>query len=252
VENVKVGDTVLHELGWRDLALVEARKARVLDPAAVPNLSYYLGALGMPGLTAYVGLLDMADFRPDDTVFVSGAAGAVGSMVGQIAKLRGARRVIGSAGSAEKVAYLRDKLGFDAAFNYRDALVRTQLAQAAPEGIDVYFDNVGGDHLTAAIGALRLGGRVALCGAIDQYNATGPVAGPSNLSLAVGKRLTLRGFIVTDHYSRMPAFVDEASTWLREGRLVCDETIVDGLENAPVAFIGMLRGQNIGKMVVRL
>jgi NADPH-dependent curcumin reductase CurA len=251
-DNIAVGDTVLHELGWRDLALVQARKARVLDAAAVPNLSFYLGALGMPGLTAYVGLLDMADFRPDDTVFVSGAAGAVGGMVGQIAKLRGARRVIGSAGSAEKVAYLTDKLGFDAAFNYRDAPVREQLTAAAPDGIDVYFDNVGGDHLTAAISALKLGGRVALCGAIEHYNAIGPVSGPSNLSLAIGKRLTLRGFIVTDHYSRMAAFVDEASAWLREGRLVCDETIVDGLENAPAAFIGLLRGHNIGKMVVRL
>ena len=130
--------------------------------------------------------------------------------------------------------------------------MREQLKAAAPDGIDLYFDNVGGDHLTAALGSLRLGGRVALCGAVESYNATQPLPGPPNIGLAIGKRLTLRGFIVTDHYGRMPAFVDEASTWLRDGKLVVDETIVDGLENAPEAFIGMLRGRNVGKMLVRL
>jgi NADPH-dependent curcumin reductase CurA len=251
-DRVKVGDTVVHGYGWRDLAVVDSKRVNVVDPAAVPNVSAHLGALGMPGLTAFVGLLDIAAFEPGDTVFVSGAAGAVGSMVGQIAKLRGAARVIGSAGSAAKVAYLTDKLGFDAAFNYKDAKVRDSLRAAAPDGIDVYFDNVGGDHLTAAIGALRSGGRVAMCGAIGQYNATAPVPGPPNLALMVSKRLTLRGFIVTDHNAQMPAFFAEASQWLRDGHIVCDEHIVEGLTNAPEAFIGLLRGDNIGKMLVRL
>jgi NADPH-dependent curcumin reductase CurA len=247
-----VGQTVLHGFGWRDLALVPERLANVVDPAAVGSVSAYLGVLGVTGLTAYVGLLDIAGMREGDVVFVSGAAGAVGSVAGQIARLRGASRVVGSAGSAEKVAYLTERLGFDAAFNYRDAPVRDQLRAAAPDGIDVYFDNVGGDHLTAAISALHRGGRVALCGAIDAYNATSAPAGPPNLALAIGKRLTLRGYIVTDHNDRMPAMLAELGPWLRDGKVVADETVVDGLAQAPEAFIGMLRGQNIGKMVVRI
>jgi NADPH-dependent curcumin reductase CurA len=251
-ERIHVGDTVVHGYGWRDLAVVDAKRCTVVDPAAVPSPSIYLGSLGMPGLTGYVGLLDIAGMRPGDTVFVSGAAGAVGGMVGQIARLRGAARVVGSAGSAEKVAYLTGKLGFDAAFNYKDGTVRDLLRSAAPDGIDVYFDNVGGDHLTAAIGALRRNGRVAICGMIDQYNATEPVPGPPNMALIIGKRLTLRGFIVSDHAARMPDFLSEATGWLRDGKLVCDETIVEGLDNAPAAFLGLLRGDNIGKMVVKI
>jgi NADPH-dependent curcumin reductase CurA len=246
-----VGDVVLHGLGWREYALLDAAKARKVDPAAAPP-SAYLGALGMVGLTAYVGLLDVAAMRPSDTVFVSGAAGAVGSIAGQIAKLRGSPRVIGSAGSAAKVEYLTRELGFDAAFNYHDGPVHEQLKAAAPDGIDVYFDNVGGDHLEAAISSLNPFGRVALCGAISQYNAEQAAPGPRNLSLAVGKRLTLRGFIVSDHADRMPDFLAEAGGWLREGRLRVDETVVDGIENAPEAFLGMLRGANLGKMLVRL
>ena len=252
-DRVKVGDTVLHGLGWRDLALLPERHATVVDPAvAGGRISAYLGVLGTTGLTAWAGLLDIAELREGDVVFVSGAAGAVGSVAGQIARLRGASRVVGSAGSAEKVAYVTDKLGFDAAFNYKDGSVRRQLADAAPDGIDVYFDNTGGDQLTAAIFALRRGGRVALCGAIDVYNATEARPGPPNLSLAIGKRLTLRGFIVTDHMSRMPDFLAEVGGWVRDGRLVWDETVVDGLEHTPDAFVGMLRGDNTGKMVVRI
>jgi NADPH-dependent curcumin reductase CurA len=243
---------VLHNYGWRDFAVAEATRFRKVDPAAAPRISAYLGELGMIGLTAYVGLLDIAAMKPGDTVFVSGAAGAVGSLAGQIAKLRGAARVIGGAGSADKVKYLTDTLGFDAAFNYRDAPVSEQLRAAAPEGIDVYFDNVGGDHLEAAIGALRKFGRVAICGAIAQYNATEPTPGPANLALTIGKRLTLRGFLVTDHADRMADFVAEMGGWLREGRIQFDETTVDGLENAPAAFIGLLRGHNTGKMIVNL
>jgi hypothetical protein len=183
---------------------------------------------------------------------VSGAAGAVGTMVGQFARLRGAKRVIGSAGSAEKIAHLTDKLGFDAAFDYHDGHLYRQLTGLAPDGIDVYFDNVGGEHLEAAIGALNLRGRAAICGSVSQYNATEPPPGPHNLSLLVGKRLTLRGFLVFDHYDRMPDMIREVSGWLANGDLVADETIVDGgLDSAVDAFLGLLRGENTGKMVVR-
>jgi NADPH-dependent curcumin reductase CurA len=249
--DLAVGDVVLHGLGWREYALLDAANARKVDVGAAPP-SAYLGALGMVGLTAYVGLLDIAAMKPSDTVFVSGAAGAVGSIAGQIAKLRGSPRVIGSAGSAAKVEYLTGTLGFDAAFNYHDGPVYEQLRAAAPDGIEVYFDNVGGEHLEAAISALNPFGRVAMCGAISQYNAEEAAPGPRNLFLAVGKRLTMRGFIVGDHADRMPDFLAEAGGWLREGRLRVDETFVDGIENAPDAFLGMLSGANRGKMLVRL
>ncbi|MPZ85994.1 MAG: zinc-binding dehydrogenase [Actinophytocola sp.] len=253
VDGFVPGDLVLHGLGWREHALLDASGARKLEQIAGVAVSHYLGALGSTGLTAYVGLLDMAEFRAGDTVFVSGAAGAVGTMAGQIARLRGAKRVIGSAGSAEKVAHLTEKLGFDAAFNYRDGHLFRQLADAAPDGIEVYFDNVGGDHLEAAIGVLNVRGRVAMCGSVSQYNATEPPPGPRNLSLAVGKRLSLRGFIVTDHYARFPDMIREVGGWLRNGDLVVAETIVDGgLDKAVDAFLGMLRGDNTGKAVVRL
>ncbi|MCM4077569.1 NADP-dependent oxidoreductase [Paractinoplanes hotanensis] len=249
--DVPVGAFVVHGLGWREYSVTEAARVRVVDPAAA-DLSAYLGVLGLTGFTAYVGLLDIAQFKPGETVFVSGAAGAVGSVVGQVAKLRGAKRVIGSAGSAEKVSHLVDDLGFDAAFNYRDSPVRKQLRQAAPDGIDVYFDNVGGDHLEAAIGSLTKYGRVAMCGAVGAYNETSAPAAPRNLALAIGKELNLRGFIVSNHNRRMPDFLAEVGPWVREGRLQARETIVDGLENAPAAFIGLLRGENTGKMLVRL
>ena len=248
---VDEGEYVVHGLGWREYALADAGTVRRVDPDAAPSLSAYLGALGMTGLTAYAGLVDVAAQRPGDVVFVSGAAGAVGSLAGQIAKLHGASRVIGSVGSAAKVEYVLG-LGFDAAFNYRDGNVRRLLGAAAPDGIDVYFDNVGGDHLEAAIGELRRFGRVAMCGAIAQYNADSPVPGPRNLALVIGKRLTLRGFIVGDHQALADRFREEMSGWLRDGRIRFDETVVDGLENAPGAFLGMLRGENTGKMVVRL
>jgi NADPH-dependent curcumin reductase CurA len=244
------GDVVLHQYGWREYAVVPGRYARTVDTSLAPA-SAYLGVLGMPGLTAYVGLLDIAALRPEDVVFVSGAAGAVGSLAGQIAKVRG-HTVIGSAGSPEKVSYVRDELGFDAAFDYHYAPVFGQLRRAAPDGIDVYFDNVGGDHLAAAIGALRRNGRVALCGAISNYNAPAAAA-IRNLGLAIGKRLTLRGFIVGDHDDRHGAFIEEVGAWVRDGRVTFRETIVDGgVAAAPQAFIDLLRGANVGKMLVRL
>jgi NADPH-dependent curcumin reductase CurA len=249
-ERFSEGDWVLHQLGWRELALVPGDGAQPIDPELAPP-SAYLGVLGMPGLTAYVGLFDIAGYRDGESLFVSGAAGAVGSLAGQLAKVHGGR-VAGSAGSAEKVAFLKDELGFDAAFNYKDGPVHQLLAEAAPDGIDVYFDNVGGDHLEAALSALRRSGRVAMCGAISAYNATSPPPGPRNLTQAVGKRLTLRGFIVSDHFDRLPAFHQEVGPLVREGRIRYRETTVQGLDHAPDAFIGLLRGENLGKMVVEL
>jgi NADPH-dependent curcumin reductase CurA len=245
------GDLVLHMLGWRDEAVLPARSAQKV--AAVPGLSpsAYLGVLGMPALTAYVGLLDIAALQPGDVVFVSGAAGAVGSAAGQMAKLKGAARVIGSAGSEDKVRWLRE-IGFDAAFNYKTAPVLSQLREAAPDGIDVYFDNVGAEHLEAALEMINTHGRVAMCGAIAHYNATEAPPGPDNLRFVITKRLTLRGYIVSDHWDRLPAMIVDVSTWLREGKLSHTETIVDGLDSAPGAFISLFNGGNTGKMIVRL
>jgi NADPH-dependent curcumin reductase CurA len=247
---VEVGQMVLHGLGWREYALIPAAHARVLDPDAGPAQAY-LGVLGMPGMTAYVGLTDVAALKDGETVFVSGAAGAVGSAVGQIAKARGCT-VIGSAGSPEKVAHLLDDLGFDAAFDYHDGPVADQLAKAAPDGMDVYFDNVGGEHLEAAIGAMRTFGRIAMCGAISIYNATELPAGPRNITMAIPKRLNIRGFIVSDHADLMPDFLRDVGGWVRDGKIRYRETVVEGIENAPDAFIGVLRGDNIGKMLVKL
>jgi len=248
---LNVGDLVLHMLGWRDEAVLPARQARKVAAPHGLSPSAYLGVLGMPTLTAYVGLLDIAGFQAGEVVFVSGAAGAVGSMAGQIARLKGAARVIGSAGTDDKVRWLRE-IGFDAAFNYRAASVVEQLREAAPHGIDVYFDNVGADHLDAALVMLKDHGRVAMSGAIAHYNATEPPVGPSNLLLVITKRLTLRGFIVTDHAHRMPDMIADVGGWLREGKLTHAETVVDGLDHAPGAFISLLRGANTGKMIVRL
>jgi len=250
VDGVAPGDLVLHNAGWRSHALV--RQYTRLTPIEGVSPSHFLGALGMPALTAYVGLLDKAEFKPGETVFVSGAAGAVGSLAGQIAKLKGAKRVVGSAGSAEKVKHLTEKLGFDAAFNYRDGNVTELLMAEAPEGIDVYFDNVGGDHLEAAIWAFNDYGRVAACGSISGYNEEKLPPGPKNLFRIVTKRLSIRGFIILDHGDRFQAMISEVGPWLASGKLVAEETVVDGLDNAPAAFLGMLRGENTGKMVVRL
>jgi NADPH-dependent curcumin reductase CurA len=249
--DVPEGALVLTNAGWRDVAVLDAAHVGVLPDLGVPP-SYHLGALGMPGLTAYAGLFRVAGFGEGDAVFVSGAAGAVGSLVGQFARLRGASRVVGSAGSAEKVRWLTGELGFDAAFDYHDGPVADLLATAAPDGIDVFFDNVGGEHLEAAIGAFRLHGRAAICGSISQYNAVEPPPGPRNLSLLVGKRLTLRGFLVGDHADLRPEFAETVGGWLRSGELVVRETVREGLEDAVPAFLDLLRGGNTGKMIVRL
>lgn len=245
------GDFVLGMQGWREFFISQGSDLRPVDPALAP-IQAFLGTMGMPGLTAYVGLLDIGRLRDGETVFVSDAAGAVGSVVCQIAKIKGCR-VVGSAGSERKVDWLLSDAGIDGAFNYRDTDDMTaKLAQACPDGIDVYFDNVGGDHLEAAIQHLKSFGRAVLCGMISLYNATEPVPGPRNLVYAVTRRLTLQGFIVSDHYDRLPQFYADMATWIRQGKMRRRETIVDGIENAPSAFIGLFKGDNLGKMLVKV
>ncbi|MET9128070.1 MULTISPECIES: NADP-dependent oxidoreductase [unclassified Streptomyces] len=250
-EGIEAGDHVLHFLGWREYAVVDAKQAVKVDPEAAP-LSTYLGVLGMTGLTAYAGLLRVASFKEGDSVFVSGAAGAVGSQVGQIARLKGASRVIGSAGSDEKVKLLVEEYGFDAAFNYKNGPVAEQLREAAPDGVDVYFDNVGGDHLEAAIGRLNRDGRIAVCGMISVYNNTEPAPGPKNLARLIQTRGRIQGFLVGDHYDLQQEFVREVGAWVRSGELKYSETVVEGVENNLEAFFGVLRGDNVGKMIVKL
>ena len=253
-----VGDTVWHASGWRDYAVVEAGKEALagigtltkLDTAVAPPQAY-LGVLGGNGLTAYAGLFHVAGLREGDVVWVSAAAGAVGSLVAQLAKIRG-HRVVASAGSDEKVAWLRDELGVDAAFNYRSGPLPELLREAAPDGIDVYFDNVGGDHLEAAIGALRRFGRVAICGAISEYDDAIPPPGPSNLFLMVAKDLTIRGFRGSSYVHLFAEMSREMGTWLREGRIRYRETVVDGLEHAPEALASLMRGDTTGKTLVRI
>jgi NADPH-dependent curcumin reductase CurA len=246
---LKPGDTVMSMRGWREAFAADARAVRCVD-ANVRPLSAYLGVIGSPGLTAWVGL-NLGEIKAGECVFVSAAAGAVGSVAGQLARLRGCR-VIGSAGSARKVQVLLDEFGFDAAFNYKDGDIQSRLTAAAPDGIDVYFDNVGGDHLEAALAALKNHGRIVACGAISRYNDETPTPGPRNLFLVIGKRLTIRGFLVLDWADRMPEFITEVSRYLAEGKLLAKETVVDGLEQAPQAFVGLMRGENIGKMIVKL
>jgi len=243
------GSWVVHALGWREWALSDGSGLRSIDPSVAP-VSTSLGVLGMPGLTAYYGLFELGAPKEGETVFVSGAAGAVGSTVGQMAKIAGCR-VIGSAGSEEKLAWLRE-LGFDAAFNYREQKPRLALAELAADGIDIYFDNVGGDHLEAAIGALRARGRVVACGSISRYNDVEPTSGPRNMFMVVTKRLRIQGYIVSDHFDRFSDFYEQAVEWVGDGRLRYRETVIEGIENAPHAFVGLLRGENIGKMLVKV
>ncbi|MBG6225469.1 NADPH-dependent curcumin reductase CurA [Arthrobacter sp. CAN_A2] len=245
-----VGTAVLHGFGWRDVAQGPASHFSPLPDTGLP-LSVFLGAAGMTGLTAYAGLTRVAGLKEGDVVFISGAAGAVGSIAGQIARKLGASRVIGSAGSAEKVTLLKEKYGYDEAFNYKDAPVRGQLRELTPGGIDVYFDNVGGDHLEAALDRLNTGGRAALCGAISQYNDTERTPGPDNMANLVTRSLKLEGFIVGRHQDLQAEFAERMTGWLADGSIVFDETVVDGIRNAAGAFLDMMNGANTGKMLVR-
>ena len=252
------GDTVWHASGWRDYAVVDPRRPALNGMGTLRNLDVdvappqaYLGALGANGLTAYAGLFHVADLRAGDVVWVSAAAGAVGSLVAQMAKICG-HRVIGSAGSDEKVRFLLEDLRLDGAFNYRSGPVHELLREAAPDGIDVYFDNVGGDHLEAALGALRRSGRVAICGMISQYAVEDPPPGPHNLFLAVANDLMVRGFRGSSYTGLLPEMLDRVGAWVRDGRLRYRETIFDGLSQAPEALATLLRGGNTGKTLVRV
>ncbi|MCY3884265.1 MAG: NADP-dependent oxidoreductase [Gammaproteobacteria bacterium] len=244
------GDFVESHLGWREGYVSSERGLRKLGELQAPA-SAYLGVLGMPGMTAYVGLLDVGELKEGETVFVSGAAGAVGSAVGQIAKIKNCTAV-GSAGSVEKVKHLVEDLGFDHAFDYHDGHLERQILAGAPQGIDVYFDNVGGDHLQAALNCMRPNGRLPLCGAISQYNATEAVPGPNNLAIAIGSQLTLKGFIVSNYNQRREDFMKDMTEWVVSGRLKYRETVFEGIESMPEAFIGLFTGANTGKMIVNL
>jgi hypothetical protein len=253
------GDWVLADKGWRELWKSDGDDAHKIDPGIAPPQSY-LGVMGMPGLTAYVGLNRVFTLTGNETVLVTAAAGAVGSVACQIAKLEGCR-VIGTAGSAEKTAWLRDEIGLDAAIDHRpERRLAVALHRACPEGFDLCFDNVGGRHLEAALQNMKVGGRVVICGMISQYNERPnepyserrAAPGPRNLIQLIIKRLTLRGFIVNDHTDLEASFRARMAVWLASGAIKSRETIVKGLENAPSAFIGLFTGANIGKMLVRL
>jgi len=244
------GDWAVCWGGWRDHAIVNAGEAIRIEPRAGLPPHLWLHVLGAPGLTAYIGLVDVAQLRPGDRVWVSAAAGAVGSVAAQLAKARGASLVIGSTGGADKARYLTGVLGLDAAVDYRAGHLGEQLRAAAPEGIDVYFDNVGGDHLEAAIGLLRTGGRAAICGMISGYGKP-PQPGPSNLTQLIVKRLRLQGFLVLDHLNRRAAFEQEILPLVQDGTLHSEVTAFDGLDSAPRALLSLLDGEKLGKALVR-
>ena len=249
-EKLPVGSYVQSIYGWREAFVAPASKVLPVDVTIAPP-SAYLGILGVTGLTAWVGLFRIAGLKQRETVFISGGAGAVGSAASQLAKMRGCR-VVASAGSAEKVAYLQEELKVDYAFNYRQGDLRESLKEGAPDGIDVYFDNTGGPQLEAALAALRNHGRVAMCGGIAGYNT--PMPGPRNMIQIIGKRLRLEGFIVSDYVKEMPQFHAEIVPAMKAGKITGRETVVDGLDAAPGAFLDLLHSgaSNIGKMVVKL
>ena len=255
-----IGDYVLSNFGWREYWVTGEDSAIIrIDPNMAPPRSY-LGIMGSTGLTAYIGLLKIAELKNSDeasTVFVSAAAGAVGSVACQIAKIMGSR-VIGSTGSQEKVNWLLEENIADDAFNYKEneeSSITSKLRELCVDGIDTYFDNVGGKQLKQLEGAIenmKIFGKIILCGMISQYNLTNPPLVPSNLFLAITKRLKLQGFIVRDHYQMLNEFQNIMSNWIKQGKMKWKETIVDGLENAPSAFIGLFKGENIGKMIVKI
>ena len=248
---VETGSLVRHSCGWRDHFISNGSDLELLDPGKIP-LQAYLGILGMPGMTAYVGLFRIGEVKKGDTVFVSAAGGVVGSTVCQIAKLHGCR-VVGSAGRTNKVEWLRSGAGVDTALNYSEVdSLQEALASACPDGLDVYFDCVGGHHLEAAIATMNDFGRIIACGMISTYNDVKPSTAPSNLMLIVRKRIRMQGFIVSDSRDMKSEFNDRMTQWVRAGRIRWEETVLNGLENAPKAFMGLFTGENIGKMLVKL
>jgi NADPH-dependent curcumin reductase CurA len=250
----QVGDLVLSYVGWQEYAVSDGKGLTKLG-AEFSRPSYALGVLGMPGFTAYMGLLDIGNPKPGETVVVAAASGAVGSVVGQIAKIKGARAV-GIAGGPEKCAYVVDELGFDACVDHRDPELAKKLAEVTPKGIDVYFENVGGKVFDAVWPRLNVFARVPLCGLIARYNETklpeGPDRSPLLLVAMLTKRIRMQGFIVGDYNARMPEFLRDMPGWLREGRIKTREDIVDGIENTVSTFLGMLEGKNFGKTLVQV
>lgn len=250
----KVGDHVLSMAGWREAFVASGPELMVQKIEPIPGIGIqsYLGTLGMPGLTAYAGLLRIAEFKPEDSVFVSAASGAVGTVVVQIAKAKGAKHVVGSAGSDDKCGFLKE-IGCDEVINYKTCTdLNAAVTKAFPDGIGVYFDNVGGAHLEAAIGNMRQFGRLAECGMIEQYNATEMPPGPRNMIMTVGLSLTIKGFIVSNHYDMLGDFMRDMAGWIASGKMKWKETIYDGIDRAPEAFIGLFKGENFGKMLVRV
>lgn len=250
-DKFKSGDIVLNMLGWREYFVSNGKGLTRINPGKGP-VQAYLGTLGMPGMTAYFGLLEIGKPNEGETVFVSAASGAVGSIVSQIAKIKGCR-VVGSAGSDEKVAWLKEVAGVDEAFNYKTVnnLFKT-VGALCPNGIDVYYENVGGQHLEAALEHMNTYGRLVMCGMISQYNATRPPVGPSNLGHMISKQLKMEGFIVARFSNKMAQFQTDMGKWIAEGRIKWKETVLEGIDKAPEAFMGLFRGDNFGKMVVKL
>lgn len=245
------GTLVVHDRGWRDYAVLEASEVSLVGGTAV-QAGRHLGIMGMPGLTAYAGMTDVAAVRAGETVFISSAAGAVGLAAGQIAKLCGAGLVIGSTGSSRKAGLLTSKFGFDATVDYRQGPLDIQLRRSAPNGIDVYLDNVGAEHLEAAIAMMNPHGRIAACGMISRYNSLDLAEGPRNIMQIIAKRITLRGYIIDDYADRRDAHLKIISNWLDEDKINYTETVIDGLVNAPRAFIDMMRGEYFGKVLVKI
>lgn len=247
----EVGDYVLGNFGWREKWKSSGKDVAKVDPELAEPQTY-LSVLGMTGMTAWAGLTRVAKLEPGSTVFVSAASGAVGSVVCQIAKAMNCR-VIGSAGKATKIAWLREQAHVDEVFNYHDADdLSKALGERVPKGIDVYFDNVGGKHLEAAIDHMNIHGVIVSCGMISTYNETEPVAAPRNLFKIIGKRIRMEGMLVFDFQDQRDEFINDMSGWIKSGAIVWEETIAEGLENASAAFIGLFKGDNIGKSLVRL
>jgi NADPH-dependent curcumin reductase CurA len=249
-EKLAAGDYVSGWLGVQEYAVCDENAVFKVDTDTVP-LPTYLGALGMPGVTAYFGLLEVGEAKEGETVVVSGAAGAVGSVVGQIAKLKGCR-VVGIAGGPEKCKWIVEGLGFDAAIDYKREDVNSALRENCPEGIDVYFDNVGGEILDAALARLARGARVVICGAISQYNNLDAMKGPSNYMSLLVNRARMQGFVVVDYMARAPEAVREMTGWVADGRLVAREDVVEGFESFPDALLKLFAGENVGKLVLKV